>query len=155
MYFSTRDRRSRAMNGNIYFKHMGSKFQNYVVKSHNALGLGERYHAFLCIMLNKISTNAPIVFVEKDFSLPVRANNDTACLTDPVSTLLVFGVTPHLSIRPQGFSNQVSHLENRKKARAETVRLNGRARIAMKIYSNVLSFANSDLQLVTESLCSE
>ena len=80
---------SRAAAAGILIKPTG-------VESHNSLALGERYHAPLRRIYNKIRASHPSVQPDIALRLACRAMNDTMGPDGLVPTLLVFGALPRL-----------------------------------------------------------
>ena len=81
--------KSACANARIDLRHSGTK-------SHNSLGKGETYHAFLRRIYNKAKSEHPDVADDLVLSMSVKAMNDTAGPQGLVPTLLVFGVLPRI-----------------------------------------------------------
>ncbi len=64
--------------------------------SHNSLGAGEAYHAYLRRLYNKIHTDFPRIQDEVALAIAIKAINDTTGPKGLCPTLLVFGILPQL-----------------------------------------------------------
>ncbi len=81
------------------------------IESHNALGVGERYHAFLRQVFRKVGAEHPTIRLEDALSLAVNAMNCTAGPNGLSPTPLVFGIVPQF---PSGLSNLPEQMERMK-----------------------------------------
>ena len=99
-------------------------------ESHNSLGPGETYHAYLRRIYLKLQSDFPKLTDEIILSLAVRAVNDCTGSHGLCPTLLVFGTLPQLM--PQSKSNHKSQLDRHRaaaQARDEYERLVSHERI--------------------------
>jgi transposase InsO family protein len=69
------------------------------VQAHNALGIGERYHAPLRRIVNKIDCSTPGMAKETVLKLAVKTMNDTMGPSGLVPSYLVFGSLPRFPAR--------------------------------------------------------
>lgn len=68
------------------------------VESHNALGVGERYHSFLRTIYRKVRLAHPGVTQKVWLSMALAAMNQTAGQRGLIPTLLVFGIIPRMLV---------------------------------------------------------
>lgn len=122
------------------------------MKSHNALGVEEQYHAFLRRIYGKITSDNPTISSEQASCLSIRTIYDTTGPNGLVPTLLVFRLMPRLPIRPHSLPDQVDWLKAIKDAREETARMISQLRFVTAIASNTASAADSDIRIGDEVL---
>lgn len=115
------------------------------VESHNALGGGERYHAFLRTIYRKVRMSHPGVPPEAALSLSVAAMNQTAGPRGLVPTLLVFGVIPRTPISSLPLPVQRDRMQAMAAARGEMLAIVARARLRVAMAAPVPAAASSDL----------
>lgn len=65
------------------------------VEIHNALGEGERYHAYLCQVYKKVRADFPNIDEEYTLRIALKAVNDTSGPSGLVPTLLFWSITAH------------------------------------------------------------
>jgi len=107
------------------------------VESHNALGTGERYHAFLRTIYRRVRMEHPTVTAGSALSMAVAAMNQTAGPRGLVPTLLVFGVLPRTPITPLPLPVQRERMEAMATARKEMAAQVAKARVAAALTSSV------------------
>lgn len=88
------------------------------VESHNALGAGERYHAYLRQVLKHILADHPAVPMKLAVALSVWAMKQTAGPRRLSPILLVFGIHPRLPANPADLPNQLERCKALVEARA-------------------------------------
>ena len=113
------------------------------IESHNAIGSGERYHAFLRKIYKKV--RAELINVSKDYalSLAVKAMNETAGPNGLSPILLVFGVHPRMPLPTTDLPEQRERMKALKLARSEMVKAIARSRLATAKRSNVPAASDS------------
>ena len=87
------------------------------VESHNALGVGERYHSFLRQIYRKVSAQFPAISEEYALSLSVKSMNETAGQNGLCPVLLVFGVLPRMPLSRMYLPKQRDRMKAPKLAR--------------------------------------
>lgn len=87
------------------------------VESHNSLGVGERYHSFLCHVYNKFRADNATISRQYALQLAVKATNDTAGPSELVPTLLVFGILPRIPLLPKELPQNVNRIKSMYDAR--------------------------------------
>eukprot|EP00171_Calliarthron_tuberculosum_P000524 IDg524t1 len=107
------------------------------IQSHNALGVGERYHAYLRRIFEKVRSEHPRMDQHDVLSISVHAMNTTAGPNGLIPTLLVFGCLPQL---PSGFSDVPEQRERMKtmiQARNEMAVIIAKSRIQTALNKRV------------------
>lgn len=112
------------------------------VESHNSIGLGERYHAPLRRIYNKIRTTSSSLSKESVLRLGLKAMNDTAAPNGLVPSLLVFGVLPRLPIANHSFPDQVARMNVLQIARKEMETVVAQLRVRQALNSRIPAAAN-------------
>lgn len=112
------------------------------VESHNALGVGERYHAFLRAIYRKVRAEHPGVPQEAALSIAVAAMNQTAGPRGLVPTLLVFGVIPRTPVTTRLLPDQSNRMEAMVKARNEMQALVAKTRLRVALSAPVPAAAD-------------
>jgi len=107
------------------------------IESHNALGTGERYHAFLRSIYRRVRMEHPTVPADGALSLAVSALNQTAGPRGLVPVLLVFGVLPRTPITPLPLPVQRERMAAAVTARKEMRAHVSKARVTMALKSPV------------------
>ena len=107
------------------------------VESHNALGTGERYHAFLRRIYRRVRKEHPLVLPPGALSLAVAAMNQTAGPRGLVPTLLVFGVLPRTPTTPLPLPAQRERMAAAVTAREEMRTAVAKARVASALNTSV------------------
>lgn len=130
----------------------GIKEQPSGVESHNALGNGERYHAFLRRVFNKVRADSPELSEELSLALSLKAVNDTAGPNGLVPTLLVFGVIPRIPLRASQLPNQIVRMNAMADARKEMEQIVARSRIAAALNWNVPKCSDQQFNVSDEVL---
>lgn len=124
---------------------VGTKHIESGIESHNALGSGERYHAFLRQIYRRVRADHPTLAAEHALSLAVSAMNNTAGPAGLVPTLLVFGIVPRTAISPVDLPAQKVRLEAMRTARDEMRRTVARARLRAALRMRVPRAADADV----------
>lgn len=112
------------------------------MESHNALGGGERYHAFLRTIYRKVRADNPGVHQEAALSTAVAAMNQTAGPHGLVPTLLVFGVIPRTPVTPVLLPDQHSRMKAMVDARKQMQAVVAKARLRVALSANVPAAAD-------------
>ncbi|CDF36767.1 unnamed protein product [Chondrus crispus] len=115
------------------------------VQSHNALGVGERYHAFLRDIYRKVRLQHPGIERSHCLSLSLKAMNDTAGYHGLVPTLLVFGAMPRIPIVPMDLPAQMNRMKAMESARKEMASVMAKERLSRAVRMNVPSAADKDI----------
>jgi hypothetical protein len=100
----------------------GIDFITSGVEAHFSLGIGERYHAPLCNIYNKVLLDHPNLTQSKALALGSKALNDTAGPNGLTPTRLVFGVSPRLPASTVQLPDQDSRFTAMSTARQEMER---------------------------------
>ena len=79
-------------------KHLGIITKGVPVEAHNALSVGERYHAPLRRIFKKIQLEYPMLNRDLILSIAVICLNNTAGPDGLVPSLLVFGMIPKMPL---------------------------------------------------------
>lgn len=85
----------------------GIEIQLSGVESHNAIGIGERYHAPLRRIYLKIRHDTPSVDAEVALKLAIKAMNNTMGPEGLVPSLLLFGIVPRFPSVNTALPNQI------------------------------------------------
>ena len=107
------------------------------VQSHNAIGPGERYHAPLRRIFNRIYEDIPQIDRHLALQLAVKAMNDTVGPEGLVPTLLVFGTLPRfppLSPTLPGHENRMKAMAS---ARQEMADITAKLKIQLALRARV------------------
>ena len=135
-----------------FFNMAGMKLELSGVESHNALGVGERYHSFLRQIYRKVRAQHPEIPTEYALSLAVKAMNDSAGPKGLVPTLLVFGVMPRIPIVPMALPVQVQRMKAMLKARDEMTTIIAGSQMKKALRSNAPGAAMADIPIGSEVL---
>jgi len=108
---------------------VGTVVQTSGVEAHNALGSGERYHAPLRRVFNKIILESPKIDRKVALRLAVKAMNDTIGPEGRVPSYLVLGCIPRFPAVDSSFPEQLSRLDALKEARKEMDTISAELRI--------------------------
>lgn len=130
----------------------GIKENSSGVESHNALGVGERYHAYLRRVYNKVRAENPTLTTNNALQLAVKATNDTAGPSGLVPTLLVFGVLPRLPLLPKDLPDNLERLKAMHGARKEMAKISNHSKLVTATSSNVPAAADRDFLVGDEVL---
>ena len=122
------------------------------VQSHNALGVGERYHSFLRDIYRKVQLQHPGIGRSHCLSLSLKAMNDTAGYHGLVPTLLVFGAMPRIPITPMDLPAQMDRMRAIESARKEMASVMAKERMSKAVRMNVPSAADNDIAIGTRVL---
>eukprot|EP00168_Porphyra_purpurea_P020863 TRINITY_DN895_c0_g1_i6.p1 TRINITY_DN895_c0_g1~~TRINITY_DN895_c0_g1_i6.p1 ORF type:complete len:1091 (+),score=259.84 TRINITY_DN895_c0_g1_i6:1132-4404(+) len=115
------------------------------IESHNALGVGERYHAFLRLIYRKVRLAHPGVTQRGALSMATAAMNQTAGPRGLVPTLLVFGVIPRMPVTPLPLPAQRDRLEAMVTARKEMATRVASLRVRTALAARVPAAADRDI----------
>lgn len=115
------------------------------VESHNALGAGERYHAYLRTIYRKVRLGHPGIDQETALSTAVAAMNQTAGPRGLAPTLLVFGILPRTPVSPLPLPTQADRMQAIVEARREMQALIAGARLRTALSAPVPAAASSDV----------
>lgn len=122
------------------------------VESHNALGEGERYHAFLRRVYTKVKLESPDLAPDPVLAVAVKAVNETAGPSGFVPTLLVFGVSPHLPFEPRALPGQAMRMRVMYAARKEMGRLTAQERVSAALLRNAPAASGTTIAVGDEVL---
>jgi hypothetical protein len=120
--FLSRDRKASCAALGIRLRHTGTEL-------HNSLGTGERFHAPLRRIYNKVSLDHPLVPPDVRFAMSVRAMNTTQGPEGLVPIMLLFGKTPVIPHVDQVPVAQAPRLRAMHTAKAEHEKLLAERRI--------------------------
>lgn len=107
------------------------------MESHNALGVGERYHSFLRRIYRRVRADHPSRPVSHALSLDVSAMNQTAGPSGLLPMLLVFGLVPRMPVSPVDLPKQKQRLLAMRTARDEMRRRLARDRLRTALRTRV------------------
>ena len=114
-------------------------------QSHNALGVGERYHAFLRDIYRKVRLQHPGVERSHCLSLSLKEMNDTDGYHGLGPTLLVFGAIPRIPVIPMDLPAQMDCMKAMESARKEMASFMAMELISKAVRMNVPSVADNDI----------
>lgn len=117
------------------------------MESHNDLGNGERYHAYLRNVYTKIRDDVPQLEKADVLQLVIKDVNDTAGPAGLVPTLLVFGVLPRLPIYPKDLPEQRSRMRAMQLARSDMSQIMAKARVHVALNRNVPYAADTKIRI--------
>lgn len=128
----------------------GIKHMESGVESHNSLGAGERYHAFMrqlfFVFFLRVRAAHPTVDREHALSLAVWTMNQTAGTHRLVPSLLVFGVLPRFPVAPSALPSQQERMVAVHTARATLLQHLARTRVLRALRSRVPAAADADIR---------
>lgn len=113
------------------------------VESHNSLGVGERYHAFLRRIYWRVRASHPDLPAEDALALSVWGMNQTAGPSGLVPTLLVFGVLPRMPVAPINLPAQRDRVMAMHAARQEMAKHVAKSRLERAVRSRVPGAADA------------
>lgn len=122
------------------------------VESHNALGVGERYHSYLRRIYNKVRTRDPAMDPKYALQLAIKAVNDTAGPSGLVPTLLVFGVHPRIPLLAKELPDNAARMKALHEARKEMVTLSHQSKLRTASRSQVPVAADREYLMGEEVL---
>lgn len=123
----------------------GIKQRDSGVESHNSLGAGERYHAFLRQIFRRVRAAHPTIDKGQALSLSVWAMNQTAGPMGISPVLLVFGINPRMPVNPVDLPMQRERNKALVEARADMVKHVARARLSTVVRRNVPKASNTEI----------
>ena len=115
----------------------GIEIQLSGVQSHNAIGIGERYHAPLRRIFDKINLDAPRIDPHLALQIAVKAMNDTMGPEGLVPSMLVFGVLPRMPPRQADLPGHEERMRALRAARAEMCELVAQMKVRIALRSRV------------------
>ena len=114
------------------------------VESHNSLGLGERYHAPLRKIYERVRATVTSIDAETALRLAVKTMNDTMGPDGLVPTLLVYGSLPRLPTSEEDAADQKTRTRALEVARREYEGIVAQRRIATALRSRIPAAATRD-----------
>lgn len=99
------------------------------IKSHNSLGVGERYHAPLQKIFNMIMSEYPFLDPEIALRCALKGINDTMCPEGLFPSYLVFGDIPIMSAMRTELPGQKDRMKAIETARSEMATILSKLRI--------------------------
>ena len=124
----------------------GIRMEELGVESHNALGIGERYHSFLRQIYRKVRAQFPAIAKEYALSLSVKSVNETAGQNGLFPVLLVFGVLPRRPFSTMDLPKQRDRMKALKLGRLEMSKQVAKARLSTARNSNVPAASDSEVK---------
>lgn len=121
----------------------GIKVKQSGIEHHNAIGTGERYHAYLRRIYNKVRMESPSLSSRMALSLSVKATNDTAGPSGLVPSLLVFGVMPRLPVRHAAIPYHTKRMRAAISARKEMTEVISKRRLDYALQHRVPAEADA------------
>ena len=128
-----------------YLRMSNIELHTSVVKIHNALGVGERYHECLRQINRRVKNEHKTMNLEYVLSLATQAMDATAGKDGLSPCLLVFGISPTLPITSRDLPEQRKRMKALQTARSEMVKIIARQRLASALRRNVPSSADRDI----------
>jgi len=128
-------------------EHVGTIVQTSGVESHNSIGNGERYHAPLRRIFNKVKYENPKMDRNVALKLAVKACNDTLGPEGLVPSVLVFGCMPRFPSVDSTIPAQKERMLALQEARKEMATITAELRLKKALLSKVPR--NADLTVET------
>ena len=125
----------------------GISLQLSGIESHNSIGAGERYHAPLRRIYDKVLFDFPNLDKHLGLKLAVKAMNDTMGPEGLVPSMLVFGVLPRFPVSTIDLPNQVDRMNALKSARAEMETIACELKLAQALRSKLPPAADYQLSV--------
>lgn len=122
------------------------------IESQNALGVGERYHAFLRLIYLKIRLPYSGLSQEMALRMATAAMNQTAGPRGLVPTLLVFGVIPRMPVTPLPLPDKRDRVQAMATACKEMTAQMARVWVRSALAARVPAAADRDVQPGTQVL---
>ena len=122
------------------------------VQSHNALGVGERYHAFLRCIYRETQQQFPPLENDHILALSFKAMNDTAEYHGLVPHLLFFGAMPRIPAIPTDLPAQVDRMKAIALARKEMTKVMAKERVTRALRMNAPAAALTDTPIGSHGL---
>jgi len=116
------------------------------LESHNSLGAGERYHAYLRNLYNRVSADRSGISPDMALALAVFVMNQTEGPSGLSPMLLRFGVSPLVPIRPVDLPGHRERSKAMAEARLEMVKCIAKARLDAALRNKVTSGTMVDVQ---------
>lgn len=99
------------------------------IESHNAIGVGERYHAPLRRIFNRVRENSPALDAEICLKIATKAMNDTMNPEGLVPSLLVFGTLPRFPPSSTSLPTHNNRMQAMATARIEMTNITAKLRV--------------------------
>jgi len=115
------------------------------VQSHNSVGAGERYHACVRNLYNRMSADRPGISPGMALALAGFIMNQTAGPSGLSPMLLLFGVSPPVPIKPIDLPGHRERSKAMAEARLEMVKRVAKARLDAALRNKVPSGAMVNL----------
>ena len=115
----------------------GIEVQLSGVQSHNALGVGERYHEHLKRIFRKVMEDEPDLPEEIALQLSVKAMNDTVNPEGLVPSLLLFGTVPRFEPHSSRLPNHEARMRAMTVARREMDDVTARLKLQRALRSKL------------------
>eukprot|EP00170_Pyropia_yezoensis_P006806 contig_27732_g6828 len=122
------------------------------IESHNALGVGERYHTFLRFIYRKIRLAHPELSQKMALGMATAAMNQTAGPRGLVPTLLIFRVIPRIPVTPLSLPGERDRAQAMATACKEMTAQMARVRVRSALADGVPAAADCDFQPSTQVL---
>ena len=107
------------------------------IQSHNAIGVGERYHAPLRRIYEKVKLEVPNVNQHLALQIAVKAMNDTMGPEGLVPSLLVFGVLPRMPPRKPNLPGHEDRIRALQIARLEMSEIVAKLKVTTALRTRV------------------
>lgn len=118
-------------------KDAGIEVQLSGVQSHNAIGIGERYHDPLRRIFLRICEDVPDLDHHVSLQIAVKAMNDTMGPEGLVPSMLVFGTLPRLSPHSTTLPNHVDRMHAMEVARLEMTNITAKIKLQRALRSKL------------------
>jgi len=123
----------------------GIKMRASGIESHNSLGAGERYHAVLRDLYQRVRSFHPNIAAKTSLALSVRAMNQIIGPQGLSPMLLVFGVHPRIPVRTEDLPEHRDRAKALVQARADMVKHVSRLRLAAAARQPVPAAADREI----------
>lgn len=115
------------------------------IESHNAPGVGERYHSFWRLIYSRVRMAHPGLSKDVALSMATAAINQTAGPRGLIPTLLVFGVSPQMPVTPLPLPAQRDRVQAMVTARKEIAAQIARVRVRTALAARVPAAADRNV----------
>lgn len=122
------------------------------VESHNAIGVGERYHHHLRHVYNKVCKDHAAMCKEDKLTIAVKALNDTVGPHGLGPTLLVFGIMPRIPFVHVNLPDQIERMKAMTEARKEMGKRMAATLLKKAMKMNAPAAATRNIQIGSEVL---
>jgi len=123
----------------------GIKMRASGIEIHNSLGAGERYHAVLRDLYQRVRASHPNIAAKTSLALSVWAMSQTIGPQGLSPILLVFGVHPRIPVRTKDLPEHRDRAKALVKARADMVKHVARLRLAAAARQPVPAAADREI----------